>query len=159
LKAGLAAALALLLTPVVGDGLSDGHSDALAVTAGLAGELAIGAVLGTAVRFVFSGITMAGELAAVERPLLERLRKLRVVEVETIDALGAPTAFRLFTLCHVEPSTNCAGLKGEGKKRGSANLCLVEPEDEKKNRRCPPRAPPVFPPLPGRGLASPSPSL
>ena len=66
LKAGLAAILALLLTPlVVGRNLLLPDSG-LALAGVLVGELLIGAVLGLAVRFIFAGIGMAGELAAVQ---------------------------------------------------------------------------------------------
>jgi flagellar biosynthetic protein FliR len=66
LKAALAGLLSLLLTPVVGpqgDLLSRG---AVALAASLLGELAIGAVLGLAVRLSFAGVGMAGEMAAVQ---------------------------------------------------------------------------------------------
>jgi flagellar biosynthesis protein FliR len=66
LRAGLAGSLALVLTPLlVGGGLTVPTSF-LGLTGTLAGELVIGAVLGLAVRFVFAGIGMAGELAAVQ---------------------------------------------------------------------------------------------
>lgn len=68
-RAGLAAALALLLTPLaVGRGLSL-PADGPALAASLAGELAIGAVLGVAARFTFAAIGMAGELAGVQMGL------------------------------------------------------------------------------------------
>ncbi len=65
LKAGLAGALALVLTPVLGRGLRLPAGE-LGLAAALLGELAVGAVLGLAVRFTFAGIAMAGELAAVQ---------------------------------------------------------------------------------------------
>ncbi|HYL81972.1 MAG TPA: flagellar biosynthetic protein FliR, partial [Candidatus Acidoferrum sp.] len=58
LRAGLAGGLALLLTPLFqGRGLAL-PADPVALVAVLTGELAVGAVLGLAVRFTFAGIGM-----------------------------------------------------------------------------------------------------
>lgn len=65
LRAGLAACLALVLTPVVGSRLAVPET-VLSMAAALLGELSIGAVLGLAVRFLFAGISMASEMAAVQ---------------------------------------------------------------------------------------------
>jgi flagellar biosynthetic protein FliR len=66
LRAGLAGALALLLTPLlVARNLALPES-VIGLAGSLLGEVAIGAVLGLAVRFLFAGIGMAGELAAVQ---------------------------------------------------------------------------------------------
>jgi flagellar biosynthesis protein FliR len=65
-KAGLAGALAALLTPLVAGRLPALPTDGVALAAACLGELAVGAVLGLAVRFLFAGIGMAGELAAVQ---------------------------------------------------------------------------------------------
>jgi len=65
-KAGLAGTLALLLTPLlVGQGLGT-PVDGLGLVGTLLGEVAIGAILGLAVRFTFAGIGLAGELAAIQ---------------------------------------------------------------------------------------------
>ncbi len=65
LRAGLAGCLAFLLTPVVGDRLAV-PATVLGLGAAVLGELTIGAVLGVAVRFLFAGISMASEMAAVQ---------------------------------------------------------------------------------------------
>jgi len=65
-KAGLAAALALLLTPLAGARLGPFPLHPVALTATLLGELAVGAALGLSLRILFGGISMAGELAAVQ---------------------------------------------------------------------------------------------
>lgn len=66
LRAGLAGALAMLLTPLLATHSMVLPSSGPALAAALLGELLIGAVLGLAVRFLFAGIGMAGELAAVQ---------------------------------------------------------------------------------------------
>lgn len=66
LKAGLAGVLAFLLTPLVAGRNLALPESAPGLAAALVGELVIGAVLGLAVRLVFAGIGMAGELAAVQ---------------------------------------------------------------------------------------------
>jgi flagellar biosynthesis protein FliR len=65
IRAGLAACLALVLTPVVGNRIPIPQA-LLGMAAALCGELAIGAVLGLAVRLLFAGISMASEMAAVQ---------------------------------------------------------------------------------------------
>ena len=65
LRAGLAACLAFVLTPLVGARLGL-PTTVLGMAGGLLGELMIGAILGLAVRFLFAGISMAGEMAAVQ---------------------------------------------------------------------------------------------
>jgi len=66
LRAGLAAALAILLTPLAAALPMPLPASAPGLVGSLLGELLIGAVLGLAVRFLFAGIGMAGELAAVQ---------------------------------------------------------------------------------------------
>ena len=66
LRAGLAGALAVLLTPLLANHSVLLPSSGPGLAAALLGELLIGAVLGLAVRFLFAGIGMAGELAAVQ---------------------------------------------------------------------------------------------
>ena len=66
MRAGLAGGLALVLTPLMMDRGLRLPSDGLGLTVTLLGELAIGAVLGLAVRFLFAGISMAGDVAAVQ---------------------------------------------------------------------------------------------
>jgi flagellar biosynthetic protein FliR len=65
-KAGLAGTLAILLAPALRAQGFRFPSDGVSATATLLGEFAIGAVLGLAVRFTFAGISLAGELAAVQ---------------------------------------------------------------------------------------------
>lgn len=64
-KIAVAGALALALAPVLGPGLRP-PADALALAAVVAGELAVGALLGLSVRVTLAGIGMAGELASVQ---------------------------------------------------------------------------------------------
>jgi flagellar biosynthetic protein FliR len=66
MRAGLAALLAGLLTPVMVGKLPPLPNDAIALVAVLLGEIAVGAVLGLAVRMLFAGMSVAGELAAVQ---------------------------------------------------------------------------------------------
>jgi flagellar biosynthetic protein FliR len=66
LRAGLAGALALLLTPLLSGRNLVLPDTPIGLAGTLLGELAIGAILGLAVRFLFAGIGMAGELAAVQ---------------------------------------------------------------------------------------------
>ncbi len=66
LKAGLAAILALLLTPLLAGQRLGLPGSLPGLVAALLGELLIGAALGLAVRLVFGGIALAGELAAVQ---------------------------------------------------------------------------------------------
>jgi len=66
LRVGLSGALALLLTPLVVPQHVQLPPSVAGLAAVLLGELVIGALLGLAVRFVFAGIGMAGELAAVQ---------------------------------------------------------------------------------------------
>ncbi len=64
-RTGLAACLAVALTPTI-IGRIALPDTLVGLAAALAGELAIGAVLGLAVRFLFAGISMASEMAAVQ---------------------------------------------------------------------------------------------
>ncbi len=65
-KAGLAGTLALVLTPLLsGQGLRP-PADGPGLVGTLVGEVAIGAILGLAVRFTFAGIGLAGELASIQ---------------------------------------------------------------------------------------------
>jgi flagellar biosynthetic protein FliR len=66
LKAGLAGMLAVLLTPLLAGRHLPLPESAPGLAGALLGELLIGAVLGLAVRFVFAGIGLAGELVAVQ---------------------------------------------------------------------------------------------
>ena len=66
LKVGLAGMLAVLLTPLLAGRRLPLPESAPGLAAALLGELLIGAILGLAVRFVFAGIGVAGELAAVQ---------------------------------------------------------------------------------------------
>jgi len=66
LRAGLAGILAIVLAPAVRMADSQLPSDVLGLAATLLGELAIGGVLGFAVRFTFAGISVAGEVAATQ---------------------------------------------------------------------------------------------
>lgn len=66
LRAGLAGTLALLLTPVVVARDFRLPATTVALVATLVGELAIGALLGLAVRLTFASISMAGEMAAIQ---------------------------------------------------------------------------------------------
>ena len=66
LKVGLAALLALILTPLLPPIGAAAFGSTLGLAATLAGELAVGAVMGTAVRFTFAGIGMAGELSSIQ---------------------------------------------------------------------------------------------
>ena len=96
-KAGLAATLALLLTPLaVGRGLVL-PADGPGLAATLAGELAIGAVLGLAARFTFAAIGVAGELAGVQMGLVNVARELTGVQ------------FGLINVVHSGPVTFLAG--------------------------------------------------
>jgi flagellar biosynthetic protein FliR len=65
-RVGLAGMLSLLLTPVLAGRLPRLPSDPVALAAALLGELAVGAVLGLAVRMLFAGMSLAGELTAVQ---------------------------------------------------------------------------------------------
>jgi flagellar biosynthetic protein FliR len=66
LRAGLAGMLAILLTPLLAERGLGLPTSVPGLAAALLGELLIGAVLGLAVRMVFAGIGIAGELAAVQ---------------------------------------------------------------------------------------------
>lgn len=66
LKAGLAGMLALLLTPLSLARDVRPPADGLGLVGTLLGELAIGAILGLAVRFTFAAVGMGGELAAIQ---------------------------------------------------------------------------------------------
>ena len=67
LKAAFAACLCLVLLPVVSVPVPS--ADTIAMTVGLGAEFIVGLVLGLGVRFVFEGISMAGELAGVQMGL------------------------------------------------------------------------------------------
>ena len=73
-KAGLAATLALLLTPLaVGRGLVL-PADGPGLAATLAGELAIGAVLGLAARFTFAAIRKSRSVSPPASCVVNRMR-------------------------------------------------------------------------------------
>lgn len=65
-KLGLAGLLALILTPLLPAVPLAALGSAVGLAATLVGELAVGAVMGMAVRFIFAGIGMAGELTAIQ---------------------------------------------------------------------------------------------
>jgi flagellar biosynthetic protein FliR len=65
-KVGLAATLALILTPLLPPIGAAAFGSTIGLAASLVGELAVGAVMGTAVRFTFAGIGMAGELSSIQ---------------------------------------------------------------------------------------------
>lgn len=69
MRVGLAGLLAGLLAPVLGGRLPRLPVDTLAVAAILLGELAIGLVLGLAVRMLFAGMSLAADLAGVQMGL------------------------------------------------------------------------------------------
>ena len=60
IKVGLVVTLSIVLFPVIH--LSAVPADAFALTAGMGAEFLVGLVIGLAVRFVFAGIELAGEL-------------------------------------------------------------------------------------------------
>ena len=60
IKVGLVVTLSIVLFPVIH--LPALPTDPLALSAGMAGEFLVGLVIGLAVRFVFAGIELAGEL-------------------------------------------------------------------------------------------------
>ncbi|MFB3817276.1 MAG: flagellar biosynthetic protein FliR [Candidatus Methylomirabilales bacterium] len=64
LKAALAAALALAVTPAAG--ALRPPADGLLLAAAVAGELLVGALLGLAVRALFAGVSVAGELVSLQ---------------------------------------------------------------------------------------------
>jgi flagellar biosynthesis protein FliR len=65
-KVGLSVLLALILTPLLPPIGAAAFGSTLGLAATLVGELAVGAVMGTAVRFTFAGIGMAGELSSIQ---------------------------------------------------------------------------------------------
>jgi len=67
-KAAVAAGVALALLPALGPGVR-APADGLHLAAALAGELAVGALLGLAARATFAAVSMAGELTSVQMGL------------------------------------------------------------------------------------------
>jgi flagellar biosynthetic protein FliR len=65
-RIGLAGVLAAILTPVLVGQRPSLPSDPFALAAVLGGECVVGAVLGLAVRLLFAGMSVAGDLAAVQ---------------------------------------------------------------------------------------------
>jgi len=65
-KVGLAATLALILTPLLPPIGAAAFGSTIGLAATLLGELAVGAVMGMTVRFTFAGIGMAGELCSIQ---------------------------------------------------------------------------------------------
>ena len=98
LRAGLAGALALMLTSLSGGRGLELPTNPIALAATLTGELAVGAVLGLAVRFTFAGIGMAGELAAVQMGvgLPAALDPLSMVQVSSVNHLLDQIAILVF---------------------------------------------------------------
>jgi len=68
-KLGLAGLLALILTPLLPAVPPGALGSAVGLAAALVGELAVGAIMGMAVRFIFAGVGMAGELTAIQMGL------------------------------------------------------------------------------------------
>jgi flagellar biosynthetic protein FliR len=98
LRIGLAGALALVLTSLSGGRGLDLPTNPIALAATLTGELAVGAVLGLAVRFTFAGIGMAGELAAVQMGvgLPAALDPVSMVQVSAVNYLLDQIAVLVF---------------------------------------------------------------
>lgn len=65
-KVGLSGLLALILTPLLPPIGAAAFGSTIGLAATLVGELAVGAVMGMAVRFIFAGIGMAGELSSIQ---------------------------------------------------------------------------------------------
>jgi flagellar biosynthetic protein FliR len=100
LKAGLAGGLAILLTPLLADRKLVLPASVPGLAGALLGELVIGAVLGLAVRFVFAGIGMAGELAAVQMGvgLPSALDPNSMTQVSSVNSLLNQVAILVFLI-------------------------------------------------------------
>jgi flagellar biosynthetic protein FliR len=69
LKAGLAVAVSVLIVPRLGAGVLPQNINGLQLAAGIAGEIALGLIIGLTVQLLFAGVQLAGQMAGFQMGL------------------------------------------------------------------------------------------